>query len=98
MICLNVGDVLGTYNYAEISCAYSGNVVRKLTRLTDGIEIDYITGKVVVPAFTELRYEPWVLDRGSMLFDIEGHPGAKFCGEFDVIHYPDGKQETVQPA
>jgi hypothetical protein len=98
MIVRTLGDVLGSYNYAEVSCVYSGNVVRKLTRLTDGIEIDYITGKVVVPAFTEFRFEPWVLDRGNMLFDIPGHPGAKFCGEYDVITYPDGKRESVEHA
>lgn len=98
MIVRNVGDVLGKYNTAEVSCVYTGNVVRKLTRLTDGIEIDYIEGNVVVPAHTEFRFEPWVMDRGNMLFDIPGHPCAKFCGEFDVITYPDGKKESVEHA
>jgi hypothetical protein len=96
MIVTTVGEVLGKYNSCELKCPMRGTVVRKLTRLTDGIEIDYFSGKVVVPAHTPLIFEPWVMDRGSMLFDLPDMPRAKFCTEFDVIVYPDGTSVPVE--
>jgi hypothetical protein len=94
-----VGDVLGSYDSAEILCLYQRTVARRLKRLPEGkVEVDAITVKVVVDATTPLNYQPWVFDRGSLLFDLPDHPGAKFCGEADIVRYPDDTTDSVEPA
>ena len=90
-------DVMAGNRTAEISCLYTGKVVRRLKRVGDQLEVDALDVVVTVPLDTPLTYKPWVMDRGNMLFDVPGHQGAKFCGEGDHITYPDGTRDVIEP-
>ena len=92
---------------AEIRCAYRGTVVRKLVVNADAniVDIDFGDGEVCgLDLDLELRYEPWVMDRGSITFLIPSHifqPGTapsgrgKLCTEFDVVCFDDGTEAAV---
>lgn len=98
MIVSKIGDVLGKHETAEIRCLYQGTIARKLKRLPDNmVEIEALTWFLVVSADTPVKYEPWVMDRGNMLFDPPNYPSVKLCGEADSVCYPDGTQESVEP-
>jgi hypothetical protein len=107
MIVTNFAELMSGETHAEIYCLYSGNLVRRLTVTPDrrSVEIDAMMGEhLVVPIDTPIRFEPWVLDRGSMLFPApadapEQYRGAdlKICGEGDPITYASGERATVEP-
>ena len=92
---------------AEIRCAYRGTVVRKLVVNADSniVDIDFGDGEVQgLDLDLELCYEPWVMDRGSITFQIPSHilrPGmspdgrGKLCTEFDVVCFDDGTEAAV---
>lgn len=81
---------------ANIHNLFNGEVVRKLTRIGDNVEIDAMTEKVTVPLNTDITYQPWFMDRGSLLFECAGYKGgAKICTEYDVIEYPDGSRYSI---
>lgn len=80
-----VEDILNGYFHAKIRCAVTNRVVRELTVVANGVFVQPETGDpVVIPLDTEVRYEPWFLDRGSILF------GEKFklCTEYDIVEHP----------
>ena len=95
-------DVMGGYDSAEIICAMKGTVVRTLTKVTDGerpfnttIHMACPNGDAVdVEPETPLVYEPWFMDRGSILFN----GSLKLCTELDRVRYPDGTEATISPA
>jgi len=92
-------DLMAGYDYAEIVCRYKKTVVRKLTVNGDMVNMDAITEAVEVPLDTPVEYEPWFMDRGSMLFRAEGHDvPLKLCTEADEVRYPDGSEGWVNPA
>lgn len=92
-------DLLGDYDRCEIINPIGGNVVRIVKREGDKAVIDAITVTVTVPLNTELRYEPWVFDRGNLLFSCPGYGHrAKFCTEGDIVRYEDGTEAGVLPA
>jgi len=99
-------DLMAGRKQAEITCLYSGKVVRKLIVMGDHVEINAMAPPLVwVPLDTPIRYEPWVFDRGSLLFDGDATGEARFlgatlkiCGEGDIIIYQDKKAVPVEPA
>jgi len=79
-----------------IACLYTQQTVRTMTVeggichlvAGDGSEFD-------VPLDTPITFEPWVMDRGNMLFE---HGGStwKVCGEADILTAESG-QYSIQP-
>ncbi len=103
-------DLMNGHPSATISCLYSGKVVRRLKVENDTLWIDPLEGpKVLVPLSAPVRYEPWVMDRGNMLFAPEDvieplslrlvpkETRFKLCGEGDYIEWSDGQFEVVSP-
>jgi hypothetical protein len=92
-----MGDVMNGHQTATIKCLYTDQVVRKLKVEGDNLVIDAMTETVTVPLDTPLIYEPWFMDRGSILFNLDGRP-AKFCGEADKICF-DNEDEwhSIEP-
>lgn len=99
-------DLMNGQESAEIACLYTGKTVRKLSMINaDSVLVDAIIGpKVTIPLDTPITYEPWVFDRGNMLFpapdELRKDFGniLKICGEGDRITYCDGTDDTVLPA
>ena len=89
-------DVMGGYASAEIVCAMKGTVVRTLTATGCGtVNVECPNGESVeVSINTPLAYEPWFMDRGSILFN----GSLKLCTELDRVRYPDGTEATISPA
>jgi|TARA_Y100000034_G_scaffold116048_1_gene153875 hypothetical protein len=92
-------DFLGEHPTSEILCAMKREVVRRFRRMPDGsVELDALSDKIVVPADTVVMYEPWCMDRGSLVW-IDGERGTlKACTEFDVLRFPNGDENSIQPA
>ena len=85
----NFRELMGFNTVALIKNRH-GEVVR-LLRLTgngDEIEVDALTEKITVSGKTPIEYEPWFMDRGSLLF-----PGRtwgerlKIATEGDTIEF-----------
>jgi hypothetical protein len=97
---MNFADLMRDQDSAEIVCAYKGAVVRKLTVIerdsSTFVRIDALTEHVDVLISTEIIYQPWTFDRGSMLFGHSGGTG-KLCTEGDLIRFPDGRSFSVYP-
>jgi len=92
-------DLMAGHAKAEILCAVKKTVVRRL-KVVDGqsVRIDSMSGPmIVIPLSTEIRYEPWFMDRGSLLFSCEEMPEAKICTEFDLVRFPDGTEWPIHP-
>lgn len=82
----------------EIVCAIRGEVVRRLKLVDDTVTIDPMQGPTVeIPADTEVTYQPWTFDRGSLLFAcaLTAPEPAKICTELDLVRYPDGREESI---
>lgn len=87
-------DVMGGHGKAEIVCAVTGNVVRTLTVKDGMVHLACPNGDSIdVPEATPVVYQPWVFDRGSLIF---GH-GLKLATEMDKVRYPDGTEDTLMP-
>lgn len=82
---------------AEVVCPIKGTVVRRLTVVGDQLEIDAITAAITLPLSATVYYEPWTMDRGSMLLEQPvGDISVKLCTEFDIIRFPDGSETEVR--
>lgn len=83
-------DLMDGHESAEIVCAIKGQVVRRLKVVGDDVLIDPMEGpEISIPLSTPIYYEAWVMDRGSLLFQLpEGIPG-KICTELDLIRFED---------
>lgn len=94
-------SVMGNHKSAEVFCLYRGELVRRLTVDGDVLHFDAITEACDIPLDTEIKYEPWCMDRGSLVFSAPGLPHgitvAKFCTEHDVIKFDDGTTGHVDP-
>lgn len=91
-------DLMHGHDSAEILCPMQGTIVRKLARVgKNDLKIDALTEVVTVPLNWPIRYEPWVLDRGNLLFDLPQRPNCKICTEMDTIKFPDGTSYTIAP-
>jgi hypothetical protein len=91
---------------AKIYCLYTGSLVRRLTVIGDNVQIDAMVPPIVsVSLDTPITYEPWVMDRGNMLFPpvteelriLGGGKGLKICGEGDQIRYEDNSVDMIYP-
>lgn len=73
--------------------------VRELRVEGDTCHIRAADGTMLtVPLSTPITYEPWVFDRGSMLFRVDGIVDAlKICTEYDLISFEDGEISSIQP-
>lgn len=89
----------------RIRCLYKGHTVRTLVFQGDLVDIDTSIraedgtlldqGPTVgVSADTVLTFEPWTMDRGSVLF-MYGKLEAKLCTEGDYIDFDDGSRKGV---
>lgn len=92
-------DLMNGHKGAEIRCLYSGKLVRRLTVNGDTLRFDAMTVAIDIPLSTPISYEPWVFDRGSLLFSVPNLPDglkvAKLCGEHDPITFDDGTEGNV---
>jgi hypothetical protein len=80
-----------------ICCLYTGQQVRTLTIKGDNCHILAGDGtELDVPLETKIRYEPWAMDRGNMLFNYQGGE-LKICGEADVLITEDETEYQVSP-
>ncbi len=100
MLVKKLGDFLGAKDSATIACLYTGKVVRILTKRPDGnIILDPTEGEsLVLSSDTDLIFEPWVMDRGSILFRCPqfGETLLKLCGEEDTLSFPDGTKHAIR--
>ena len=87
-------DVMGGYDSAEVLCLYKGDVVRTLTAKDGMVHMACPNGDSIdVSEDTPVVYEPWMLDRGSLVFN----GNLKLCTEGDHVRYPDGNEDCVVP-
>lgn len=94
-------DLMNRHATAQIINLLHGDVVRNLKVTGDLVEINPGEGFpiVVVPLSLEIKYEPWSMDRGSLLFEHADYkPFAKICTEMDIIRYPDGSEYSINPS
>jgi hypothetical protein len=95
---LTLRKIMGGHRTAEILCLYKKRVVRELIAGDDSVDIHFMEGTVVgLPLDTLLHYEPWDMDRGSILIPGTEHGDIKLCTEFDIIRFDDGSEQRVQP-
>lgn len=90
---MTIRNLMNGHTSAEIICLFRQVVVRRLTCVDDDVIVDALTDKVTVPLDTQLVYEPWFIDRGSILFNGD----MKLCTEGDLIRFPDGSEQSVGP-
>jgi hypothetical protein len=87
-------DLMNGQPTAEIVNLMDNKVVRVLTVNGDEVKIRPGVGDdVIVPMDMAIIYEPWALDRGSLLFG----QGLKICTEMDLIRFPNGDTMTILP-
>lgn len=91
-------SLLNGNHRAEIVCPFKKKVVRKLaTFFNDMVAIDGLEGPVALVSLdTPISYEPWFMDRGSLLFNDPKLGTLKLCTESDLIRYPDGSEEWIE--
>jgi hypothetical protein len=91
-------DLMAGRRRAEIYCLYTQKLVRILTLVDGQVHVDFTNGESTdIPLETPIWYEPWFMDRGSMLFSCRESAQAKICTEADVIRFPDGVEDRVMP-
>ena len=95
------GDLLKGHTRGEIHCLYTGEMVRQLSLDVRGnVVLNPMSGPtLVISPKTPLKFEPWVMDRGSLIFHHEDIPNQplKLCGEGDTIRYEDGTESSIIP-
>lgn len=96
---MTLRELLGNSLCAQISCAVTGNVVRNLTLAGPYVDLRCADGsRALIPADEALVYEPWFMDRGSVLVKSESHGVIKLCTEFDRVKLEDGAICTLEYA
>lgn len=78
---------LGRFDAVEIINPMNGQVVRTLCSAEGGTAVHILCGdgtEIVVPASQPVQFQPWVFDRGSLIFDFNGKQ-AKICTEYDHL-------------
>lgn len=88
-------DLFKDSNHIEIVNILRGNVVRELTKKDSKVTIDPKTGNpgdiIEVDVSDELLYEPWLMDRGSIVFQTQHAPPGlkgqllKLATEGDIV-------------
>ena len=93
-----MADLMKGHQTAEIVCPNRGIIVRKLKVVGDQLEIDALAPPLIqVPLSTPIKYVPWFMDRGNLIFSCAAVPEAKLCTEADLIFWPDGTHEPIMP-
>jgi len=88
---MTLRDLLAKSVSAQISCAFTGQVVRHLTLAGPIVDLRAADGtRVLISADEPLVYEAWFMDRGSVLVKSESHGVIKLCTEFDLVKLDDG--------
>lgn len=91
-------DLMAGHESAEIYCLYNKDLVRHLKVVGERVEVMPMEGDPVsVLLDTPIVYEPWFMDRGSLLFSCRESKQAKICTEADLIRFPDGVEEPIEP-
>lgn len=81
---------------ATIHCVVRGTKVRDLTLHGDYVDLRAADGaEVAIHADELLVYEPWVMDRGSILVKSCDAGVIKLCTEGDRIVLEDGVETSV---
>ncbi|MCR9292045.1 MAG: hypothetical protein NXI32_04950 [bacterium] len=83
---------------AVILNLFDKQIVRTLTKLEDG-QVYLLAGdgtKMILEGDTPIRFQPWVMDRGSLLFEVGGHE-LKICTESDILRTEDGRYFSIEP-
>ena len=97
----NFKELMSGYESAEIVCPIKNEVVRELTVNGNIVTIESGPDKVDVPIYTSVTYEPWMFDRGNLLFwsviPFTDGEKMKLCTEGDKIKFPDGTEDSVYP-
>jgi len=90
---MTIREFLAPHQSAEILCAYTKNVVRRIALTQSGtVEVDAITESVEVSADAKVRVQPCFWDRGNILVDSIGRGTIKLCTEADVVRFADGTE------
>jgi hypothetical protein len=92
----NFQDLMNGQTKAKIICPIKQQVVITLTRQGDNVNLDSPPENITIPLNTEIRYEPWMMDRGSLLFKHQGKI-LKIATEFDIIEF-ENEQRQLAPA
>jgi hypothetical protein len=81
---------------ASIHCLVRGTKVRELALVGDLVDLRAADGaEVAISADEQLIYEPWCLDRGSILVKSYDAGVIKLCTEGDRIVLDDGTATAV---
>jgi len=86
MIVKNFRDLM-VHGACTIQCLYSGETVRTLTPRGDD-DCLLVAGDgtaITIPLDTEITFEPWVFDRGNLIFSLPAEGTLKICGESDWL-------------
>lgn len=82
---------------ATIRCMYTGATVRTLVVMGDYCDLRAGDGTEVALHLDEtLTYQPWLMDRGSILIKSCDAGMIKLCTECDTIVYEDGVERYVE--
>lgn len=73
----------------------TGKVVRQLALIGDTLELKAGTDQCAITVDTELRYEPWFMDRGSVLAASLEYDTIKLCTEGGIIRFEDGTEVSL---
>ena len=92
---LRVRDLFDGHDGAEIICVVTGKVVRQLALIGDTLELKAGADQCAIAVDTELRYEPWFMDRGSVLVASLECGTIKLCTEGDIIRFEDGTEVSL---
>jgi hypothetical protein len=92
---LRVRDLFDGHDGAEVICAVTGHVVRQLALIGDTLELKAGADQCAIAADTQLHYEPWLMDRGSVLVASLEYGTIKLCTEFDIIRFEDGTEVSL---
>lgn len=94
-------DLMCGFEKAEIKCLHTGKVVRKLEvpgGLAGGtVRIETTDPTIEVALETPIKYEPWFMDRGSLVFTLNGRL-LKIATEADIIEFEGGDSASILPA
>ncbi len=91
-----MATLMNGHTQAEILCGNRKTVVRWLKVVGETIYIDAISETIDGPLSTELKYEAWVMDRGSLLFHSPERGMLKLCTEWDIIRFRDGAEKRIE--
>ena len=93
---MTLRELLAKSLSAKISCAVTGDVVRQLTLSGPHVHLRAGDGtQVLIDADETLHYEPWFMDRGSVLVTSCNHGLIKLCTEFDLVTLDDGTSVSL---